>query len=58
MRIIRTRDYEDMSKKAADLIASVILLKPNCVLGLATGSSPIGTYKNLVKKYKRGKFRF
>lgn len=52
MRIVRTKNYEDMSKKAADIIASVILLKPNCVLGLATGSSPIGTYQNLVKKYE------
>ena len=58
MRIIRTKNYDDMSKKAADLIASVILLKPNCVLGLATGSSPIGTYKNLVKMYKDGNLDF
>ena len=58
MRIIRTKNYEDLSVKAADIIASVILLKPNCVLGLATGSSPIGTYKNLVKKYNEGNLDF
>lgn len=58
MRIVRTKNYEDMSVKAADLIASVILLKPNCVLGLATGSSPIGTYQNLVKKYQDGNLDF
>lgn len=58
MRIIRTKNYEDMSKKAADLIASVVLLKPNCVLGLATGSSPIGTYDNLVKMYEEGNLDF
>lgn len=58
MRIIKTKNYEDMSVKAADIIASVILLKPNCVLGLATGSSPIGTYNNLVKKYNEGNLDF
>lgn len=58
MRIIRTKNYQDMSVKAADIIASVILLKPNCVLGLATGSSPIGTYDNLVKKYNEGNLDF
>ena len=58
MRIIKTKNYDDLSVKAADIIASVILLKPNCVLGLATGSSPIGTYKNLIKKYNEGNLDF
>lgn len=58
MRIIRTKNYDDMSVKAADIIASKILLKPNCVLGLATGSSPIGTYRNLVQKYNDGNLDF
>ena len=44
MRIIKTKSYEEMSKKAANIIASVVTLKPDCMLGLATGSSPIGTY--------------
>ena len=45
MRIIETKTYEDMSKQAANIIASVVILKPDCMLGLATGSSPIGTYE-------------
>ncbi len=48
MRIVRTRDYEDMSRKAANVISGTnYSLKPNCVLGLATGSTPIGTYAQL-----------
>ena len=58
MRIIKVKDYEELSKKAADLIASVVLLKPDAVLGLATGSTPIGTYKCLVEKYKEGRLDF
>lgn len=58
MRIIRAKDYEDMSKKAAEIIASVVTLKPDCVLGLATGSSPIGLYKNLIEKCKKGELDF
>lgn len=58
MRIIRTRDYDDMSRKAADVIAAQIIMKPDCVLGLATGSTPIGTYARLVKKYKKGDLDF
>ena len=58
MRIIRTRDYEDMSRKAADIIAAQVIMKPDCVLGLATGSTPIGTYARLVKKYKKGDLDF
>ena len=54
MRIIKTKSYEEMSKKAANIIASVVTLKPDCMLGLATGSSPIGTYDELVKKYEAG----
>ena len=58
MRIIKTADYNDMSKVAANIIAAQIILKPNSVLGLATGSSPIGTYKELVKKYENGDIDF
>lgn len=54
MRIIRTKDYNDMSRKAANYIGSLIINKPDCVLGLATGSTPIGTYKNLVAGYENG----
>lgn len=58
MRIIKTRDYDDMSFKAANIIASQIIMKPSCVLGLATGSTPIGTYKELVARYKSGNLDF
>ena len=43
MRIIRAKDYCEMSRRAAEIIASEVILKPDCVLGLATGSSPVGT---------------
>lgn len=52
MRIIRTKNYEEMGKAAADVIAAQILLKPDSVLGLATGSSPISTYEELVRRYE------
>lgn len=58
MRIIETKDYTDMSRKAANLIAAQIVTKPNCVLGLATGSSPIGTYDRLVEMYEQGDLDF
>lgn len=58
MQIYRAKDYEDMSKKAANIIASQVVLKPDCVLGLATGSTPIGAYKNLVEKYEQGDVDF
>ena len=47
-----------MSKKAAKLVASQITLKPDCVLGLATGSTPIGLYDNLAEMNKRGEIDF
>ena len=50
MRIIRTENYEELSRRAADLIAAQILVKPDCVLGLATGSTPEGTYKELADR--------
>ena len=58
MRIVRTRDYEDMSRKAANVISAQIILKPNCVLGLATGSTPIGTYAQLADWCTRGDLDF
>ena len=42
MRIIETKDYNDMSKKAANILSAQVIMKPDCVLGLATGSTPIG----------------
>ena len=58
MRIIRAKDYADVSRKAANIIAAQIYLKPDCVLGLATGSSPVGTYKELIAKYESGDLDF
>ncbi len=51
MRILVCKNYDEMSKKAAQMILSQVTLKPNSVLGLATGSTPVGMYKQLVKMY-------
>ena len=58
MRIYKTKNYDEMSKKAASIIFSQVVLKPESVLGLATGSSPIGTYKQLIEWYKKGDIDF
>lgn len=58
MKIIITKDYEELSKTAARLIASQITLNPRSVLGLATGSTPIGMYKELVDMYNKGEISF
>ena len=58
VKIVRARDYEDMSRKAANIIAAQITLDPCSTLGLATGSSPIGTYENLVASYEAGDLDF
>lgn len=52
MKIIKVKNYEAMSKKSAIIVASQINLKNNCVLGLATGSTPLGMYKELIKFYE------
>lgn len=58
MKIIVTKNYDEMSKVAGNIIAAQITLKPNSVLGFATGSSPVGTYAELVKKNKNGDIDF
>lgn len=58
MRIYKAKDYADMSRKAANIISAQVILKPNSVLGLATGSSPIGTYRQLIKWYQKGDVDF
>lgn len=58
MKLIRTTDYDDMSRKAANLISAQMILKKDSVLGLATGSTPIGTYKQLVERYQKGDLDF
>ena len=58
MKIYKAKDYKDMSRKAANIISAQIILKPNSVLGLATDSTPIGTYSQLVDWYKKGDLDF
>ena len=58
LRVIRAKDYKDMSRKAANIISAQILMKPDCVLGLATGSTPVGTYDQLVEWYDKGDLDF
>ena len=58
MKLFKATDYQDLSRKAADLLAAQVLLKPDCVLGLATGSTPIGAYQELVRKYEAGALDF
>ena len=58
MKIYKTKNYDEMSKRAAHIIASQVILNPDCVLGLATGSTPVGTYKNLIEWYQNGDLDF
>lgn len=58
MRVIQCSNYNELSLQAARLVASQMLLKPDCVLGLATGSTPIGMYAELVKLYQKGEIDF
>ena len=58
MKVYRAKDYEDMSRKAANILSAQVTLKPDSVLGLATGSTPIGTYKRLIEGYKNGDLDF
>ena len=58
MEFIVAKNYEEMSRKAADVIAELVASKPDCTLGLATGSTPEGLYAQLVEDYKAGKISF
>ena len=58
MRIVRAKDYEDMSRKAGNIMAAQVVAKPDSVLGLATGSTPIGAYKRLIEGYEAGDLDF
>lgn len=58
MRIIHVDSYDQLSALAADTIAAQVILKPDCLLGLATGSSPLGTYGNLVERCQQGRLDF
>ena len=58
MKFYVAENYEAMSRKAASILAAKVIEKPDCVLGLATGSTPIGTYQNLIQWYKDGDLDF
>lgn len=55
---LQSKNYQELSRKAANLIAAQVILKPDSVLGLATGSSPVGTYEHLVEMYENGDLDF
>ena len=58
MVLIEAKDYNDMSRKAANIISAQVIMKPHAVLGLATGSTPVGAYKQLVEWYNKGDLDF
>ncbi len=58
MKVIKVKNYDELSKVAADIIADLLKENPKATLGLATGSSPIGLYQNLIKKYEKGEISF
>ena len=56
--LVVCKDYDTLSMKAAQIIAAQVNQKPDCVLGLATGSSPVGLYKKLIEMYENGEIDF
>lgn len=58
MNIIETKDYTELSRKVANIISAQVILKSTSILGLATGSTPIGTYKQLIDWYQKGDIDF
>lgn len=58
MKIYKTKDYDEMSRRAAGIISAKVTLEPSCVLGLATGSTPEGLYRHLIDWYKNGDLDF
>ena len=58
MRIYQSEDYQAMSRRAANIISAQVIYKPDCVLGLATGGTPVGLYKQLVDWYNKGDLSF
>ena len=58
MNFIKVNNYDELSTKAAALICAQVVMKPNCVLGLATGSSPLGTYEKIAEKCAKGEVDF
>lgn len=58
MKVIVVKDYEELSRVSADIMLDVVKNNPSCTLGLATGSSPIGLYQNLIKAYENKEVSF
>lgn len=58
MKMFLVKNYEELSRKAAGILAAQVISKPNSILGLATGSTPLGTYANLVEWCKNGDVDF
>lgn len=58
MRVYCAKDYNHASRVAANIISAQVIMKPDCVLGLATGSTPIGTYEELIRRYEQGDLDF
>ena len=58
MEVVITANYDEMSEKAADTVAKILSAEPDAVLGLATGSTPMGMYRVLVDKFRRGEISF
>lgn len=58
MRVILCENYEELSNQAAKIVSSQLIVKPNSILGLATGSTPIGLYQNLIDMNKKGEIDF
>ena len=58
MKVIVTKNYDEMSKEAAKILLDQVKKNPHSTLGLATGSSPIGTYQEIIKAYQNGEVSF
>lgn len=58
MKLITVDNYEKLSRQAANMISAQVIMKPDCVLGLATGSSPVGAYRQLIDWYNKGDIDF
>ncbi|MGD9605073.1 MAG: glucosamine-6-phosphate deaminase [Bacilli bacterium] len=58
MHIIKVKNYEELSKEAAKIVANLVQKKPDATLGLATGSTPIGLYQNLIAMYNDNEISF
>ena len=56
MKVIVVKNYDEVSKEAFNVMKEVVTAKPEAVLGLATGSSPIGLYENMIKDHKEKRY--